>query len=84
MKIELQPQIESMLTSQVDSGLFGTVEEALAAAVSTAFAGGEHDLDLSWAKPFLDKADRDITEGRTHSHADAWARLNKRFGLSGV
>ena len=84
MKIELQPQIESMLKTQVDSGLFGTVEEALAAAVSAAFASGEHDLDLSWAKPFLDKADRDIAEGRTLSHAETWAQLGKRFGLSGV
>ncbi len=81
MKIDLQPQIEALLKAQVESGLFGTVEEAIAAAVTAAFSGPERDLDLSWAKPYLDAADRDIAEGKTVSHFEAWDRLGKRFGL---
>ena len=81
MKIELQPQIESLLRAQVEAGLFGSVEEAVAAAVTAAFADSQSDIDLSWAKPYLDAADRDITDGRTVPHIEAWDRLGKRFGL---
>ena len=81
MKIELQPQIEQLLKAQVEAGLFATVDEAIAAAVTAAFAAPRSDIDLSWAKPFLDKADRDFTEGKTISHGDAWDRLGKRFDL---
>ena len=70
MKIELQPQIESLLKAQVEAGLFGTVEEAVAAAVTAAFADSQNDIDLSWAKPYLDAADRDIAECRTVPHCE--------------
>ena len=79
MKIELQPRIESLLKAQVEAGLFGSVEEAVAAAVSAAFDRTGDDIDLSWAKPFLDKADRDIEEGRTRTHVEVWAAIGKRF-----
>ena len=81
MKIELQPQIEALLKAQVEAGLFGSVEEAVAAAVTAAFADSQSDIDLSWAKPYLDAADRDIAEGRPLSHDDAWMHLGRRFGL---
>lgn len=81
MKIELQPQIESLLKAQVEAGLFGSVEEAVAAAVTATFADSQSDIDLSWARPYLDAADRDITEGKTVSHLEAWERIGKRVGL---
>lgn len=79
MKIELQPQIESLLKAQVEAGLFGSIEEAVAAAVTATFEQAGSDLDLSWAKPFLASADRDIAEGRTFTHAEVWDRIDQRF-----
>lgn len=79
MKIELQPRIESLLKAQVESGLFDTVDEAIAAAVTAAYEHANNDLDLSWARPYLDQADRDIADGKTFTHAEVWDHMAKRF-----
>ena len=82
MKIELQPHIEALLKGQVDAGHFHTLEEAVASAVTQTFGDWEPLGDLSWAKPYLDAANRDIDQGRTATHEDVWARLGQR--LSGT
>lgn len=80
MKIELQPQIEKLLTAQVDAGLFDSVEEAVAAAVMAAYEKDDRAIDLSWAQPFLEQAERNIASGCTHSHDQVWERLGRRTG----
>lgn len=86
MKIDLQPDIESILQQQVELGDFATVEAALAAAVRLAFSGrtlpGEVDPaeDLSWAKPYLAEADADIAAGRLLTETEAYADLERRYG----
>lgn len=78
MNIELKPDLEAILAEQVRSGHFASIEEALEAAVRGLAADAQGDL--SWAKPYLDEADKDIAEGRTVSHDEVWARMEKRFG----
>jgi Arc/MetJ-type ribon-helix-helix transcriptional regulator len=80
MKIELQANIESLLKAQVEAGLFGSVEEAVAAAVTAAYEQASNDLDLAWARPYLEQADRDIAAGKTFTHTQVWDHMAKRFG----
>jgi hypothetical protein len=79
MKIELRPSIEALLQGQVDAGHFGTLEEAVAAAVTQTFGTSEPAGDLSWAKPFLEAANRDISAGRTTPHDEIWGRVAQRL-----
>ncbi len=84
MTIHLRPDLEALLKMQVDLGNYPSIEAALEAAVR-AFAEADTDLvpedaDLSWAKPYLEEADRDIAEGRVRPHGEVWADIEKRFG----
>lgn len=86
MTIHLRPDLEALLKTQVDLGNYPSIEAALEAAVRT-LADGDldpipDDADLSWAKPYLEEADRDIAEGRVRPHSEVWADIEKRFGGS--
>ena len=84
MTIHLKPDLEALLKTQVDLGKYPTVEAALEAAIR-ALAEAEaarpsEDDDLSWAKPYLEEAERDIEAGRVRTHDEVWASITKRFG----
>jgi len=76
MKVDLKPEVAAVLEAQVAAGLFPSIEAARSAAV----LGEDPQADLSWAKPYLDEADRDIDAGRTLSEEETFAELERRFG----
>lgn len=80
MTIHLKPDLQAVLEAEVAAGRFMSVDEALEAAVLG--LTGPIDDDLSWAKPLLAEADRDISSGRTSSHDDVWSRIEKRLSRS--
>lgn len=84
MTIHLKPEFEALLKTQVDLGNYPTVEAALEAAIR-ALAEAEaampsEDDDLSWAKPYLEEAERDIEAGRVLTLDEVRASIEKRFG----
>lgn len=76
MKVDLRPEVAAVLEEQVAAGLFPNIEAALSAAV----LGEDPQADLSWAKLYLDEADRDIEAGRTLSEEETYTDLERRFG----
>lgn len=54
MNIRLPPDQQKWLEAQVAAGLFGSVDEAVAAAIADFMvASGD---DLSWARPYIEEA----------------------------
>lgn len=84
MTIHLRPDLEALLKAQVDLGTYSSIEAALEAAVRTLVEFNSDDVgpdeDLSWAKPLLEEAERDIQAGRVKSHDEVWAAIEQRFG----
>ena len=80
MQIELNPNLEALLQSQVDAGLYASIAEAITAAVLGVPLANERPGGLAWAKPYLDEADGPSSLGQTHDESDAFADLEGRFG----
>jgi len=80
MRIELKPQIEALLHAQVAAGHFASIEDAITAAVLGVPLLDSAEADFSWAKPYLDEAEKTIAEGRTVSEFDAFAEVERRLG----
>ena len=79
MTIAVKPHLEAVLKAQVDAGNFADVEAALEAAIMALHADIDDD-EIAWMKPLLDEAEAGIAEHGTLSHAEVWARLEKRRG----
>ena len=80
MKLEIEPKVGAVLAAQVAAGHFGTVEEALRAAVLGAPMEFPADRDLSWMKPMLDAAERVIEAGDTIDADEAFDAVLQRLG----
>jgi hypothetical protein len=79
MKLEIEPKVGAILEAQVAAGLFGTVEEALRAAVLGVPMAVPAGHDLSWMQPLLDAADRDIEAGDTIDADEAFDAILQRL-----
>ena len=84
MTIHLKPDLEALLKTQVDLGKYPSIEAALEAAiralVDAEAAMPSEDDDLSWAKPYLEEAERDIEAGRVLTLDEMRVSIEKRFG----
>lgn len=78
MNIEIKRHTAAILKAQVDAGHFASIDDAIDAAVLGLIDMNEGDL--SWAKPLLDEADRDIEAGRTLSEEEAFSGLERKYG----
>jgi antitoxin ParD1/3/4 len=54
MNIRLPPDQQKWLEAQVAAGLFGSVDEAVSAAVADFMAANGNDF--AWARPYVDEA----------------------------
>lgn len=61
MTIQLFPEQQRWLESQVAAGHFTSIEQAVAAAVADPMA--TVDEDLAWAKPLVDAASAELKRG---------------------
>ena len=82
MTIHVKPHLEAVLKAQVDAGNFADVEAALEAAILAlddplAEDGDLSDADADWVKPLLDEAEADFAAGRSLSHDEVLALLQK-------
>lgn len=81
MNIELDPKIEALVRAQVKAGKFKTVEDAVTAAILGAPLIDDDALEhLTWARPYLEEAEKAIAEGRTFSEEETYTELEKRLG----
>lgn len=71
MKIDFNSDQIKWLDKQVAAGAYGSIEEAVRAAVSELMLINEDDLE--WAKPLVDEAKAAIARGEGMSSADAQA-----------
>ena len=69
MNICLRPDQQAWLEAQVAAGHFGSVDDAIALAVSDLMAIG--DDDLAWAKPYVDEGRAAAAHGEVVSLDDA-------------
>jgi antitoxin ParD1/3/4 len=77
MQISLTREQEEWLEAKVAAGLFGSIEEAVAAAIADSMAG-EID-DMAWAKPYVDEARAAIERGDVLSIEEHKARMARRL-----
>lgn len=80
MTIHLRPDLAAILEKQVAAGHFDTVEEALEAAILGLEIDTASDEDLSWVKPLIEEAEREITAGKSSPAEHVWSRLEERLG----
>ena len=78
VNIQINGRAATILEAQVAAGNFATVEEAIEAAVLALTGAG--DNDLTWAKPSIAAADREIAAGQTLSEDEAFAGLEQLYG----
>ena len=78
MTIQLSPKQEQWLKAQVAAGHFGSLEQAISAAVANLMASSADDLD--WAQPLVDAAAHELArgEGIPADEALRRVRLQKR------
>jgi antitoxin ParD1/3/4 len=69
MNIRLPPDQQAWLEEQVAAGHFGSVDDAVAVAVSDLMAIG--DDDLTWAKSYVDEGRAAAARGEVVSLDDA-------------
>jgi len=78
MTITLPREQQEWLEAQVATGLYHSVEQAVASIVA------EHmhcDVDdLSWAKPVVDEARESLARGEGMTLDEYRARMTERFG----
>ena len=74
MNIRLRPDQQAWLEAQVAAGHFGSVDDAVALAVSDLMAIG--DDDLAWAKPYVDEGRAAAARGEVVSLDDATADVD--------
>lgn len=74
MNVKLSSEQRKWLEEQVAAGRFGSIDEALALAVSDFIA--MHADDLDWAKPLVDQARESVARGDVISGEDYLARLD--------
>ena len=79
MTIHVRPDLAAILEQQVAAGNFKSVEDALEAAILTLAEEPAEDEDLSWAKPLIEEAEREIEAGNTVFHDEVWSKLKQRF-----
>ena len=72
MKIEISEEHAEALKAAVTAGTFGSVDEAVSAALDQLLLAGE---DLSWAKPLVEEAMAEFARGEGIQLADARAEL---------
>ena len=77
MNIRLSPDQQAWLEAQVAAGRFGSVDDAVALAVSDLMAIG--DDDLSWAKPYVDEGRAAAARGEVVSLDDAVADIDSHI-----
>lgn len=69
MEIQLTPESEEWLKTQVMGGRFASLDAAVEALITserTAEAALD-SADLEWARPFINEGLADLAAGRTHS-----------------
>jgi hypothetical protein len=76
MHLNLDPKIAAILTAQVASGHFPTVEAAVTAAVLGVPLVDDAD-ELAWAKPLLDAADRELDQGHSFSLDEVFDEIDR-------
>ena len=62
MQMTIPPDIETWAREQVQSGRFGTIEDAITDALR---ARALRDDDFGWAQPLLDEARQQVARGET-------------------
>jgi antitoxin ParD1/3/4 len=77
MQISLTREQQEWLEAKVAAGLFGSVEEAAAAAIADSMAG-EID-DMAWAKPYVDEARAAVTRGDVLTIEEHRSRMARRL-----
>ena len=81
MAITLKPDQEAWLKSRVASGDFASVEEAALQLIDERIAerAAEETGDLVWAKPYVDEALADVTQGSVITLEEHEARTEARL-----
>lgn len=73
MNIALPPEQMEWLRAEVDAGRFSSIDEALAIAVADLIALTKSDL--TWAKPYADKARESFARGEIVSESEYTDRI---------
>jgi antitoxin ParD1/3/4 len=63
MTVTLTPEQMRWIEAAVAAGQFPSVEDAVRVAIDDLIAASEFG-DLSWAKPYIDEARKDVESGR--------------------
>jgi antitoxin ParD1/3/4 len=78
MQITLTPEQQAWLEAKVAAGEFGSVEDAVAAAITNSMAA-EID-DMAWAMPYVDEARAAVARGEVLTLEEHRARVARQLG----
>ena len=78
MQITLTPEQQAWLEAKVAAGEFGSVEDAVAAAITNSMAA-EID-DMAWAMPYVDEARAAVARGQVLTLEEHRARVARQLG----
>jgi antitoxin ParD1/3/4 len=81
MDIRLSDEQRAWLEAKVAAGQFGSLEEAVAAAISDSMAS-ETD-DLAWARPLVEEARASVASGQFLTHDEFKGFLAGERGKTG-
>ncbi len=79
MTVTLTPEQMRWIEAAVAAGQFSSVEEAVRLAVADFILASEPD-DLSWTKPYIDEARKDVAKGNVVDGDDFLERLEQGIG----
>jgi antitoxin ParD1/3/4 len=81
MPISLTPEQQAQLGAYVARGDFSSIEEAASHLIDERIAERalEEGDDLAWAKPYVDEALQDVSQGNVLSRAEHQARNVSRL-----
>jgi antitoxin ParD1/3/4 len=77
MNIQLPPDQQKWLEEQVEAGHFASLEEAVAGAIDNLRLSQMED-DLSWAKPYVDEALKQVERGEVISGEEFLKTIDQR------
>lgn len=79
MQINLSPEHEEWLRSQLAEGRFSSLDEAVAIAIEQLKADSFDDDDLDWAKPLIDEGLSELDRGEALPANEVFARIEARL-----
>ena len=77
MDVQLSPSHRKWLADQVSSGVFPSIDAALAWAIEGMMALAVDDLE--WARPLLAAAETSLLQGKGIDGAEFLARLDRKI-----